>query len=98
MGSLSKTAFPDPDSFSYKLGDVNGDGKVDAIDASKVLSEYARRSSSNPVKLFTENQLNVADVDANDHVDAVDASRILAYYAYTATTDNPMTIKEYLNN
>lgn len=95
---VSKTAFPDPDSFSYKLGDVNGDGKVDAVDASKVLSEYARRSSSNPVKLFTENQLNVADVDANDHVDAVDASRILAYYAYAATTDNPMTIKEYLNN
>lgn len=66
------------------LGDLNGDGLVDAVDASAVLSAYADISTGKTPELSAE-QLKAADVNADNIVDAVDASNILSYYAYVAT-------------
>jgi hypothetical protein len=68
----------------YKLGDVNMDGKVNAVDASETLREYASRSTSGEPYL-TEIQRLAADVDRNGKVDAIDASYILMYYSYLST-------------
>ncbi|WP_297958197.1 dockerin type I domain-containing protein [uncultured Ruminococcus sp.] len=65
-----------------KLGDENGDGSIDAIDASRILAIYAEASIEGG-DLPTEEDYEVCDVDRNGSIDAVDASKVLAYYAYT---------------
>ena len=62
------------------LGDVNGDGMIDAVDASGVLAEYALLSSKGK-GTFTEAQKKAADWNSDGMVDSVDASCILAKYA-----------------
>jgi hypothetical protein len=69
----------------YKLGDVNKNGVVDAVDASSVLAYYAR-TSTNQEGGYDEEQKLAADVNYDGAINAVDASNILSYYAYFSTT------------
>lgn len=62
-------------------GDVNGDGIIDASDATMVLSIYAKASSNNELTEKEKQYLDKADVNGNGKIDAVDASIILSYYA-----------------
>ena len=79
-----------------KLGDVNSDGLIDAVDASMVLSEYAK-VSSNIKGSFSDNQKKAADVDENSLIDAVDASKILSYYAYVSSgSGQKVTLSEFI--
>lgn len=81
---------------SYTLGDVNSDSKIDAVDASSVLSYYAMVSIKKDGG-FNETQKLAGDVDKNGAINAVDASNILSYYAYTATTKEKVkTFEEFL--
>ena len=81
----------------YNLGDVDGDGRINAVDASSVLAYYAR-ISTNKEGGYTEEQKLAADVDSDGRINAVDASNILAYYAYVSTTrENIMSMKEYMD-
>ena len=57
-----------------KLGDVNGDGNINLIDASYVLQSY------NGVRDLTSDQIERADVNGSDTVTLVDAFRIMKYY------------------
>lgn len=63
-------------------GDINCDSYIDAVDASKVLSIYAKLSTiiNNPV------DYSLGDINNDGFVDAVDASAILAKYAELSTT------------
>lgn len=76
------------------LGDVNGDGSINAVDASAVLAYYTMISTDREGG-FTDKQKAAADVDGNGSVNAVDASKIMAYYAY-ASTGGSMSIEEFL--
>lgn len=73
--------------FMDNLGDVNSDGKINAVDASLVLTHYAAVSTGQAPDL-TEEQLNYADASRDGKVNAIDASRILTYYALEATGQN----------
>lgn len=77
------TVIDDP---PYKLGDLNNDQYVNAVDASSVLTEYASVSSGKATTFTDERQTLAADADKNGYINAVDASYILAYYAYISTT------------
>jgi|GEM_PF-6813503 len=78
-----------------QLGDINGDGAVDASDASAVLTAYAMISTGQDSGL-TETQLFNADVNGDGVADATDASLILGYYAYVQTTnEEPIPFKEF---
>ena len=80
----------------YTLGDVNNDGKINAVDASDVLAYYAR-ISTNQEGGYTEEQKLAADVTHDGKINAVDASNILAYYAYVSTAkETPMSMEEYM--
>ncbi len=79
-GDLSLTALTD----ETKLGDVDLDGMVTAVDASAILSEYAELSSGSS-GTFTRIQKAAADVDNNYLTDSRDASMILSYYAYLSS-------------
>ena len=79
-----------------KLGDVNSDDQIDAVDASIVLAYYARLST-NKDDNFNESQKVAAEVNGDGQINAVDASNILAYYAYLSTTNEDiLSLKEYI--
>ena len=59
------------------MGDVNRDGIVDAVDASAVLSSYAKASAGDKIEI----DLVISDVNFNGRCDAADASAILNQYA-----------------
>ena len=61
------------------LGDVDGNGSIDANDASEVLAEYAATQTGAEPTLDAA----AADVNSDSYVDSGDASEILAYYAFT---------------
>ncbi len=79
------------------LGDMNGDGVIDASDASDVLHIYALLSTGGEDKV-SEDSLIIADVNRDGNADASDASAILGYYAYLSTQGGNMTITEYINS
>lgn len=66
------------------LGDPNGDGVIDAKDASFILAEYSRLSTGEN-GTFTPAQKSAADVNSDGKTDSKDASRILGYYSYLST-------------
>lgn len=66
------------------LGDIDGNGAVNADDASLALAEYANTSTGG-TGTFTEAQTWFADVNSDSVINADDASMILAYYSYTST-------------
>jgi len=72
---MAGAAFP-PRNF----GDANLDGIIDAVDATLVLTDYARVSVGKTTTL-NEAQRGNADMNLNGIIDAVDASAILTYYA-----------------
>ena len=70
----------------YKLGDPTGNGIIDAVDASYVLTAYARFSIGEDSP--DEKCLATCDVNKDFLVDAVDASKILSYYAFISAKGN----------
>ncbi len=56
------------------LGDINGNKKIDLVDALYVVQYY------NKVRYFTDDQKTAADVNKNGTVDLVDALLIMQYY------------------
>ncbi|MBQ4645565.1 MAG: hypothetical protein IJB72_07380 [Clostridia bacterium] len=57
------------------LGDVNGDGKITAIDARMILQHVAK------TKTFTDEQIACMDINGDGKVTAVDARRVLRMVA-----------------
>lgn len=65
-------------------GDINGDNRINSVDASEALTEYASVSAGRGSR-FSASQITAADLNGNNRVDAVDASMILGIYAKNAT-------------
>ncbi len=77
----------------YALGDVNGDGWVDARDASYILIEAAEVGSGADSTL-SEAQRGSANVNARGEIDANDAALVLLYAA--ATGHEPVTFEDFI--
>lgn len=82
INSLSQIAKADAEGIAKALGlkkrssgrgDVNGDGKVNSLDASAILRYSAG------LKTLTEQQKTAADVNGDGKVNALDAAKILKY-------------------
>lgn len=73
-------------------GDLNGDGIIDACDASVLLAHYAQYSigAAEP----TEDDIAVSDVNKDGLIDAIDASWLLAYYA-AVSSGNDISFDEF---
>ena len=56
------------------LGDVNGDGKIDVLDANAICAHY------NGIKTLSEDAQAAADVNGDGKIDIFDANAICAYY------------------
>lgn len=78
------TGFDFIDSMTPPYGDVDADGYVNAVDASLVLTEYAKTATGNPSTL-TFYERTAADYNCDGAINALDASLILTEYAENAT-------------
>lgn len=83
-------------SVDYLAGDVNGNRVIDAVDASIILSAYAKASVDAETGL-TEKQEIAADANNDGKFDAIDASKVLSYYAFSAT-GGKSSFEDFLNN
>ena len=63
------------DTVVFSLGDINGDGKINALDASVILQHDAKLIT------LSDEQLAFADLNNDGKVNALDASVILQYDA-----------------
>lgn len=81
----------------YQFGDPTGDGKIDAKDASFILAEYARLSTSEDAEPLPQAIKEAADVNGDGKLDAKDASTTLFYYSYTSTGGSK-TLSEFLED
>lgn len=71
------------------LGDTDGNGITDAVDASYILQKYAEFSTGGNIDM-DENQKKICDVNKDGMIDAVDATFILMYYAEASTGGSPV--------
>lgn len=93
--TIVKIIEPAAQETEYQLGDVNGDNRINVVDASWVLNAYAKYQTGE--EPLTPLQKEAADINGDGSVDSVDASEILSYYVYSATTkdEKPLGIKEF---
>ncbi len=83
-------------STAANLGDLNGDFRVDALDAAMLLVDAAAVGAGMPSSLTAE-QLLSSDVNSDSQVNAIDAAFILQYAAY-AGSGGGGTLEEYLSS
>lgn len=88
IGYLNEWKIKDTYEESYynKLGDLNKDGKVNAVDASLTLSLYSKIISHEELTEEEKDQATRADMDNNGYINSIDASLILDYYANKSTS------------
>ena len=77
------------------MGDVTGNGIIDGVDASTVLTAYAKSSVGKDMGL-SDLQQKMSDVNADKKIDGNDATIILSYYAYSSVDNEPMTLAEFI--
>lgn len=77
-------------------GDIDGDGKISAYDASLTLSEYAALSAGRASTLTAEQRI-LADVDGDGKIGANDAGLILTFYSYLAGNGSEANIRDWLS-
>jgi hypothetical protein len=75
-------------------GDPTADGKINSVDASEILSIYAKNAQNKSKP--SSDDLECCDINKDGAVNAVDASYVLAYYAYTATNKNRVSLTDYM--
>lgn len=80
LSPITKPTVTDDPYGGYELGDVNGDGKINATDALLVLRSFAKK-----ITLTSEQTLR-ADVNRDNKVNATDALKILRYFAKKITS------------
>lgn len=90
----STTTLPPTPTILY--GDIDGDKKISAYDASLVLTEYAESAAGNTT--FTANQKKAADVNEDGKIGADDAGIILTFYSYLAGNGKEKDIKKWLQS
>ncbi len=97
---LSDYAYSDsslPSTNLLALGDVDGNGKIDALDASAVLTAYTV-ISTNRANPLNASQQAAADVDRNNQITAMDASYILSFYTAASAGKAKGSIIDYINS
>ena len=80
--------------YVINLGDPNGDYRINAVDASIILSTYAKIQTTTDY-VMSEDEIKKMDVNNDRAVDAVDAACVLSYYAFIST-DGTGSLNDFL--
>lgn len=92
---VSQTDYdPENDKITYNMGDINGDGAVDGIDATLVLRAYTMIIADQDCP-FNDEQMIAANINGDSIVDGVDATHILRYYTLRLSGYDNLSIEEY---
>ena len=94
---LSPTSYENAVSAWEHVGDLNQDKKINALDASKILTASAMQGAGNNAGLTTEEQ-QFADVNADGVFNAKDAAVILQYSANIGCGSFSGTLAEFLKS
>ena len=70
------------------IGDVTRDGKIDAVDASRILRAYADLNSDEHKEISAET-MKYGDINDDGILDASDASLVLRYYVISSAHKTP---------
>lgn len=70
------------------IGDVTRDGRIDAVDASRILRAYADLNSDEH-KEISDDMLKYGDINDDGILDATDASLVLRYYVISSAHKTP---------
>ena len=79
-----------------KLGDPTGDGKINAVDASSILSLYADVSVG--AAELNDELISICDVNKDGSINAVDASLVLSYYAALVTDETDQELEDFISS
>lgn len=77
------------------LGDPSGDGIINAVDASYILSLYADLAVSNSD--ITNEIISLCDVNKDGSVNAMDASYVLSYYVDQSLNSTDISIEDFID-
>lgn len=78
----------------YTLGDVDGSGNIDPVDATLVLRQYSL-ASMKADDLLNDVQKIAANANSDSAIDPVDATLILRYYSY-ASMNGTDTFEDFI--
>ena len=81
---------------SNQLGDIDGNGIVNALDAADILISAAKLGAGEETGL-NELQTLIADVDDNGQINAADASQILIYAAEAGAGNYSESIYRFMD-
>ena len=77
------------------FGDISGNGKIDAADASMILAKYAEFSTDDTE--ISDEELSIYDINRDKVLNSADASCVLGYYAYIST-DGKENLEYFVQN
>ena len=81
--------------YYYKIGDIDKNGKINASDATMILQLYSKLAVNEPLTAEEKDQMTRADVNGDGFVNGIDATLVLEYYANNSTGMNK-TIQEQI--
>ena len=94
MTAFSAAAASETD--GIKLGDPTGDGKINALDASDILSLYADVSVGGSE--LDDLMFSICDVNKDGAVNSMDASLVLSYYAAVKTSNTEQELEDFISS
>lgn len=77
---------------SKNFGDTSGDGRVDSVDATFVLKDYAKILAGKKSTLSK----SIADVNGDGRINSMDATIILRYYAASLVGKAPKKFEDFV--
>lgn len=95
LAALSLGSAVSANAADLSLGDPSGDGIINAVDASYILSLYADFAVNNAD--ITQELLSLCDVNKDGSVNAMDASYVLSYYVDQSLNDTDISIEDFVN-
>lgn len=95
LASISLGTAVNANAADLSLGDPSGDGIINAVDASYILTLYANSAvSSSDV---TNELISLCDVNKDGSVNAMDASYVLSYYVDQSLNSTDISIEEFID-
>ena len=95
LASISLGTAVNANAADLSLGDPSGDGIINAVDASYILTLYANSAVSSSD--ITNELISLCDVNKDGSVNAMDASYVLSYYVDQSLNSTDISIEEFID-
>lgn len=83
------------DPIDPSIGDTNNDGRIDSVDASRILLLFAFISTGGNT---TEMMLAIFDINGDQKIDSIDASIVLTYYVFNSLNNYSSSFIDFIRD